>query len=236
MRKIWFIAQKELSGYFRSPMAYIVLVLAISIFNFFFFVIIDTNQEASLRDVFQVMQFMLLFFVPIMTMKTFAEEKMLGTMEFLTTTPTTITQITLGKYLGSFLFFMVLVLLTGVYYCVIEAFASIDRMAVLSGYVGFILQGAFLIAIGIMASSWTQNQMVAAIISYTILFALYFLLSLTKYVAGPVEEVVRYLSTLSHVENFSVGLIVLSDVVYYITGIILCLIVTRFSLKVQFWK
>ena len=236
MKKIWVISKKELVNYFKTPMAYIILILCILIFNLFFFLIVDTNQEASLRDVFQVMQFMLLFFVPFLTMKIFAEEKLLGTMEFLTTTPTTITEIVLGKYLGSFLFFMVLVLLTGVYYLIMEYFGAIDGMAVVCGYIGFILEGALFIAIGIMASSWTQNQIVAAVSSYTILFALYFASSLTKYVSGPLEEILRYVSVASHTENFSVGLIHLSDLVYYITGIVLCLMLTRLSLRSHFWK
>ena len=102
------IAKKELSHYFKSPIAYIILVITITVFNMFFFIIIDNNQEATLRDVFKVMEFLFVFIIPLLTMKTFAEEKAAGTMEFLMTTPTKNSAIVLGKYLGSVIFFTLL--------------------------------------------------------------------------------------------------------------------------------
>ncbi len=112
MSKIIAIAKKELKTYFKSPIAYIVLIITISIFNIFFFLIIDENREASLRDVFKVMEFLFIFIVPLLTMKIFAEEKSRGTMEFLMTTPTTNTSIVLGKYLGSLIFFTLIAAMT----------------------------------------------------------------------------------------------------------------------------
>ncbi len=75
MNKVWTITKKELAAYFKAPIAYIILVITISIFNIFFFLIIDSNQEATLRDVFKIMEFLFVFIVPLLTMKTFAEEK-----------------------------------------------------------------------------------------------------------------------------------------------------------------
>ena len=97
MNKSFVIAVKELKEYFKSPIAYIVLIGTISIFNIFFFLIIDQGQEVNLRDVFKIMEFLFIFIVPLLTMKIFAEEKFSGTMEFLMTTPTTNTAIVLGK-------------------------------------------------------------------------------------------------------------------------------------------
>ena len=105
MSKIIAIAKKELKTYFKSPIAYIVLILTVSVFNLFFFLIVNENREASLHDIFKVMEFLFIFIVPLLTMKLFAEEKSSGTMEFLMTTPTTNTEIVLGKYLGSLIFF-----------------------------------------------------------------------------------------------------------------------------------
>ena len=119
MNKVIIIAKKELAAYFKSPIAYIILILTISIFNIFFFMIIDENREVSLRDVFKVMEFMFVFLAPLLTMKIFSEEKSTGTMEFLMTSPTTNTAIVLGKYLGSLIFFSLLLIMTAVYYLII---------------------------------------------------------------------------------------------------------------------
>jgi len=231
MDKIYFIAKKELLTYFKSPIAYITLVLSISIFNIFFFMIIDQNREVSLRDVFHVMEFMFLFLIPLMTMQLFAEEKSTGTMEFLMTAPLTNTAIVLGKYLGVLVFFSLLIALTFVYFGILEFFGSPDKLTLLSGYFGIWLEGAFFIAIGMMTSSWTRNQIVAAMMSYVILFLLYFVINFGKYVSGPAETVIQYLSTLVHLEHFVVGVITIGDLVYYLSGIVLCIVLTRLSIE-----
>ena len=231
MNKIISIAQKELKAYFQSPIAYIILVMTISVFNIFFFIIMDENREATLRDMFKVMEFMFIFIIPILTMKVFAEEKLTGTMEFLMTTPTSDEYIVLGKYLGSLAFITLLIALTSVYYFIIEFFAHPDRGAIFAGYLGIWLEGAFFMAVGLMTSSWTRNQIVAAMSSYVILFMLYFSISFIKYFKGTAEILIKYLGTWSHVENFSAGLVTLSDLAYYLTGILFCLAITRLSVK-----
>ncbi len=233
MRKILNIAQKELKILFRSSMAYIILVVSLLIFNYFFFLILDENREASLRDVFQLMEFLFVFIVPLLTMKSFAEEKSTGTMEFLTTTPTSPTTIVLGKYFGNLLFFSFLLILTFSYYFILEYFGEPDRLAILSGYVGMWLELAFFIAIGNMCSSFTKNQVVAAMTSYIVLFGLYFSMTVLKYVSGRASEMIQIFGTSSHLQNFSNGLITTGDVVYYVSGIAGCLILTKLSLDFQ---
>ena len=236
MYKIITIARKELADYFKSPIAYIVLAITITVFNIFFYMIIDENREATLRDVFKVMEFMFIFIVPLLTMKIFAEEKLTGTMEFLLTTPTSHASIVLGKYLGSLLFFTLLIVLTFVYYLIIEYFAQPDRAAILTGYLGIWLEGAMFIAIGILASSWTRNQIVAAITSYVMIFSLYFSFSFIKYVDGTAETFIRYISTMTHAENFAVGLLTASDLIYYISAIFFCITMTRLSIEFRSWS
>jgi ABC-2 type transport system permease protein len=220
MNKVFAIAKKELAAYFKSPIAYIVLILTISVFNVFFYMIIDQNREASLRDVFKVMEFMFVFLIPLLTMKIFSEEKLTGTIEFLMTSPITNTAIVLGKYLGSLIFFTLIIIMTVTYYFIIEYFGQPDRMSILTGFLGIWLEGSFFLAIGILTSSWTRNQIIAAISSYAILFLLYFSISFTNSLSGPMEAVVRYAGTWSHLANFTVGLITIADVVYYLSGII----------------
>ncbi len=236
MSKILAIAKKELKAYFKSPVAYIVLIMTISVFNTFFFLIIDENREATLRDVFKVMEFLFVFIIPLLTMRTFSEEKFSGTMEFLMTTPTTNTAIVLGKYLGSLIFFTLIIGITTSYYFIIEFFGQPERLAILTGYLGVWLEGALFIAIGILASSWTKNQIVAAISSYVILFSLYFSMSFIKYFSGSTETIIRYIGTWSHAENFTEGLIITSDPVYYLSGIVVCIMFTRLSIENRLWR
>lgn len=236
MNKVLAIAQKELKTYFRSPIAYIILISTISIFNIFFFLIIDRNQEASLRDVFRVMEFLFIFIVPLLTMKTFAEEKSSGSMEFLMTTPTTNTEIVLGKYLGSLIFLTLIIGITSSYYFIIEFFGQPQVWVVLAGYLGIWLEGALFVAVGILTSSWTKNQIIAAMSSYVILFLLYFSISFIKYFSGTAEVLIRYIGTWSHAENFTVGLITVADLVYYLSGILICLAFTRLSTENRLWR
>jgi ABC-2 type transport system permease protein len=231
MINVYFIAKKELSTYFKSPVAYIILVLTMVIFNLFFFMIIDQNREASLRDVFQLMEFMFVFLVPLITMRIFSEEKLTGTMEFLMTAPVTNTEIVLGKYVGVLVFFSVIIAMTFSYYFVIEYFGSPDAVTTLTGYAGIWLEGALFLAIGMMASAWTRNQIVAAMTSYVLLFLLYFAPSFSPYVSGSVETIVQQISTSSHLKNLVSGIITVSDISYYISGIVLCVLITRLSIE-----
>jgi len=236
MRKILSITNKELSIYFRSPVAYIVLIVTISVFNVFFFLIIDQNREATLKDVFLVMEFMFVFLIPLLTMKVFAEEKSSGTMEFLLTTPTTNTAIVIGKYLGSLLFFLLIIMMTTVYYGIIEYFGTPDSVAILSGYLGVCLEGAMFLSIGILISSLTKSQTIAAVTTYVILFMLYFSMSFVRYFSGPLETVIRYTNTLEHFSNFISGLITLEGVVYYLSIIGFCILLTRISIESRLWR
>jgi ABC-2 type transport system permease protein len=235
MDKIVALIKKELYSFFSSPIAYIILIVMLSLFNIFFFLIIDQNREVSLRDVFQLMEFMLVFFIPLLTMRLFSEEKSNGTMEFLLTAPLNLTMIVLGKYLSMLIFFTLLIGLTSTYYFIIEYFGDPDLLSILSGYLGIWLEGAFFIAVGLLASSWTSNQIIAAMVSYLILFSLYFASSFTQYFSGSAEHFLIQLSTHTHLENFAIGIITPSDVVYYLAGILLCLVLTRLSIDNKLW-
>jgi ABC-2 type transport system permease protein len=235
MNKVFALTKKELHSYFSSPIAYIILIVMLSLFNIFFFLIIDQNREVSLRDVFQLMEFMLVFLIPLLTMRLFSEEKANGTMEFLLTAPLTHTMIVLGKYLSMLIFYSLLIGLTLTYYFIVEYFGDPDLSSMLSGYLGIWLEGAFFIAVGLLASSWTSNQIIAAMVSYLILFSLYFATSFTQYVGGSAENFLNQLSTHVHLENFAIGIITPSDVVYYLAGIVLCLVLTRLSIDNRLW-
>jgi len=234
--KVIALAKKELMTYFSSPVAYIMLILTMLLFNIFFFMIIDQNREVALHEVFQVMEFMFVFLIPILTMRLFSEEKAMGTMEFLMTSPLTNTAIVLGKYLGILIYFSILITMTIIYYVIVEYFGDPDRMTILTGYIGIWLEGAFFIAIGLMTSSWTANQVVSAMVSTVILFLLFFFGSFAKFFTGPVETIILHLSTRTHLEHFATGIINMGDVVYYLSGIFICLVITRFSIENKLWQ
>jgi ABC-2 type transport system permease protein len=157
-------------------------------------------------------------------------------MEFLLTSPLTHTMIVLGKYFSMLIFFTLLISLTLSYYFIVEYFGEPDPSSILSGYLGIWLEGAFFIAVGLLASSWTSNQIIAAMVSYLILFSLYFATSFTQYVGGSAEHFLIQMSTHTHLENFALGIITPSDVVYYLTGILLCLVLTRLSIDNRLWQ
>jgi ABC-2 type transport system permease protein len=231
MNKIRAILNKELESYFKSPIAYVVVFIGIAIFNVFFFMIIDENREATLRDMFTLIQFMFVFFVPIVTMRTLAEEREQGTLEFLLTTPTSPRQIVIGKFLGSFIFLSLLTLVVVPYYIVLTFFSHPDFGTFLSGLVGILFESALFISIGLLCSSWTKNQIIACMTSFVFIFLLYFSFSFIKYFGGPVEKSIRYFSCLPHLENFSSGYFSLSDLVYFLSLTWFCLFLTRISLE-----
>lgn len=231
MNKIAAIFNKEIETFFKSPIAYIVLFIGISVFNVFFFMIVDENREATLRDMFTLMEFMFVFFVPIVTMRAFAEEKQQGTLEFLLTTPTSAREIVIGKFLASFLFLFLLVCVTIPYFVILSLFSKPDVGMFLSGFVGISLECALFVSVGLLTSSWTRNQVIACISSYIFIFILYFSFSFIKYFKGPIEEAIRSFSTMPHLESFASGYFALSDFVYFLSFIWLCLFLTRLSLE-----
>lgn len=236
MNKVIALTKKELHSYFSSPIAYIILIACLSLFNIIFYMIIDQNREVSLREIFQVMEFMFIFIMPLLTMKLLAEEKANGTVEFLLTAPLTPTMIVLGKYFSMLIFYTLLIALTGVYYFIVESFGDPDPFSIFSGYIGIWLEGAFFIAIGLLISSWTRNQIIAAMASYLVLFLLYFSITFTKYFTGFAESFLIQFSTRTHLENFAMGIITASDIIYYVAGILLCLVLTRISINHRLWQ
>lgn len=231
MNKVIYIAKKELSSFFKSPTAYVVLALIISIFNAFFFMIIDQNREASLSDVFLLMDFILIFLAPIITMRLFSEEKSSGTMELLMTAPISNTAIVLGKYFGVLILFLIIISITFFYYLIIEYFAEPDSLTILWGYIGVCLEGALFLSIGLMASSWTRNQIVAAMTSLSIIFLLYFSANISPFFSGSIVGLFDNINTLKHFENFVSGSFTIGDIAYYLSGILFCLVITRVSIE-----
>jgi ABC-2 type transport system permease protein len=261
MKNILAILQKELKSYFVSPIAYVVLTVFLIISGYFFYNIVSIFVERSMmmmmqsqqfggpppamdvpslvsRNFFGVVSTVILFMLPMITMATFADEKRRGTIELLLTSPITNVQVILGKFLAAVAFFFVMLLPTLVYHAFVYAYSS-PKMTfgpILSGYLGLLLLGAALISLGVFISTLTENQIVAASVTFGA-FLILWVIDLSSRSGGTVvQEVVSYLSVLNHFEDFSKGVIDTASLVVYGSFIFLGLFLTYRSIESLRWR
>ena len=261
MKYVWAVLEKELRYYFVSPIAYVVLTVFLIISGYFFYniltIFIERSMFASLqsqqfggpppsidvaalvsRNFFGVLSTVILFMLPMITMATFADEKRRGTMELLMTSPITNLQVILGKFFASLIFFLVMLLPTLLYQIFILLYSS-PRMAfgpIFSGYLGLLLLGGSLIALGIFISTLTENQIVAASVTFGV-FLILWVIDLSGRSGGTtLQEVLSYLSILNHFEDFSKGVIDTSSLVIYASFIFLGLFLTFRSIESLRWR
>lgn len=230
LSRIFAVFRKDVKSLTVSPAAGIVLLVSSGIFNAFFFLLVDQEGEATLRDIFKVMEFMLVFIMPLLTMKMFAEERSEGTFELLMTSPVSDLALVLGKFSAVFFFYTGMLLLTLPYYFILEIYSEPDRVAILSGYLGLWMEGALFIAIGMAMSALTRSQVIAAITAYVILFLSYFSMGVLKFVSGAAAEVVRYSGVWSHAENLQIGIVQSTDMIYFASLIVFFFGLTRLAL------
>lgn len=235
MNKVWTIAQRDFNSYFTSPIAYIVMAMYTLLSGFFFYSIlayfarnenIGIPYNVEMRVLIGQMSMVLLFMSPMLTMKSFAEEKKLGTFELLMTSPVTLTQIVLGKYLASACLFGVLILASLQYPAFLLTFGTPDVGPMVSAYLGFALLGLSFLSVGVFTSSLTENQIIATMLSFAILLLFYVIGWMSENLTGLASQVVSFLSLTGHMENFTKGIIDLTDVLYYFSVIALFLFAT----------
>jgi ABC-2 type transport system permease protein len=168
------IARRELTSYFYSPVAYVVLALFLPACAIAFWPDFRSGEIAGMRSLFEWMVWFLVFLVPLLSMGTIAKEWATGTMESLMTAPVKDADVVLGKFLGSFLFFLVMLAPTLLYVALLMAYAnpSLELGPIRSGYLGIILVGALFISVGLFCSSLTRDQITAAMSSAAVLFLL----------------------------------------------------------------
>ena len=147
------------------------------------------------------------------------------------TAPVSNTAIVLGKYFAALGVFSIMIGVTAVYYCVLEYFSEPDQFTIMFGYIGVWLEGALFISIGLMTSSWSRNQIVAAMLSLSLIFLLYFSASIAPFFSGSIGALFESMSTLKHLENLVSGNFAISDFTYYLSGILVCLLITRISIE-----
>jgi ABC-2 type transport system permease protein len=252
MRNIIAIADKELRSYFASPLAYIIIGFFALPFGVFFYLYL----EAFLRQSMQMAQFggnlnvnqqvirlvlqnasvIILFVMPMITMRTYAEEKRSGTIELLLTSPVTDFQIIVGKFLGALGLYVAMLLVTLLYLGILFVYGHPEWRPLVAAYLGLLLMGGAFLSLGLFISSTTDNQIVAGIVSFVV-FLLLWIVGWFADTAGPtVGPITSFLSIIEHFEDFSKGVIDTKHVLYYVSLITFGLFLTAKSVDSERWR
>lgn len=250
----WSIARRDFRTYFTSPIAYIVMGGFLGIMGWMFFNHLQhfameqfrsqqmnmgrgvSLTDAIIRPLFGNMNVILLFMIPFITMRLFAEEKKNHTLELLMTSPVTLTEIIMGKFFSALLFVIVMLALTSVYPIVLFVTSTPDAGPITASYIGTVLMAASYLAVGILFSSMTENQIVAGSLTFaTTLF--FWLINWAAMSAGPVwGDVLNYLSLIGHFNNFGQGVLDTSDIVFYLSFTGISLFLTHRILDSYRWR
>jgi ABC-2 type transport system permease protein len=236
MLNVWIVAKRELQAYFVSPIAYVITAAFLVIAGYLFSMILYYSREATLQYLFLNMTTILLLIAPVLTMRLLAEERSKGTIELLLTSPVRDWEVTLGKYLASLGLFAAMLALTVYYPVLLEVYGSPDRGPILSGYLGVFLLGATLLALGLLTSSLTSNQIVAAVLGFVLILCLWLVDAVSGIIGGTVGEALKYLALSSHFSDSARGIIDTRDVIYALSLIVGSLFVTTRVLEMRRWR
>lgn len=236
MSNVSAIFQREITSYFFSPIAYIVISVFLMASGFFFAGNVQYWQEASLKGSLDSIQFFLLLLTPVITMKLFSDETKSGTIETLMTAPVTDFDVVFGKFLAALTLYVVMILPTWIFVLFLCIFGNPDFGPIIASYIGLVLMGGLFVSIGLLVSSLTKNQIVAAVIGIITLIILWVLGFISNYGEGWFYESLRYIGTFDHWESFTKGIVDTRDVIYYITFTTLLLFITVRVLESRKWR
>lgn len=254
MRNALVICRKELHSYFVSPVAYVLLGMFSLAFGFFFWVFLkrfvfvgmemqmrgqmfpmNLNDEL-IRPLLSNASVLALFFIPLITMRLFAEEKRTGTIELLATSPVRDWEIVIGKWMSAMALYCVLLLFTGLNLAFIFKYGNPEWKPLLIGYLGLLLQAGALLAIGTFISTLTKNQIIAGAATFGICLLLWVIEWPSEFGSEAWARVLAYLSVVTHFDSFSRGVIDSKDAIFYATVIFLGLFLTARSMESLRWR
>lgn len=254
MRNILIIFRKELRSYFVSWIAYVLLALFAFVFGLFFWIFLqrfvafgiemqmrgqaypmNLNDEL-IRPLLTNVSVIALFFIPMITMRLFAEEKRNATIELLVTSPIRDSEIVLGKWLAAVALYCVLLLFTGVNILFVFKYGNPDWKPLLIGYFGLLLQAAALLAIGSFISSLTKNQIIAGAATFAICLVLWIIEWPSEFETATWARVLSYLSIVTHFESFGRGVLDSKDIIFYLSAIFFGLFLTSRSMESLRWR
>lgn len=256
MSNLLAIAQKELKSYFASPIAYVLIGLFALLFGWFYSAIlsffvrqsmqvsqfgfggpttVNINQDL-IRPLLLNASVIVLFVLPMVTMRTYSEEKRSGTIELLLTSPLSNLQIILGKFLGAMALYGLMLAVTLVHIGILFIYGEPEWLPIVTGYLGLLLLGGCFVSVGLLISSMTKNQVVSGMATFAV-FLMLWVINWMADSSGPVtREVLTYLSITEHFDDFSRGVLDTKHVVYYVSFIAFGLFLTAKSVDSERWK
>ena len=255
MTNVLAIAHKELKGYFASPIAYIVIGFSAILYGWFFINLLyyfdrmsmqagagfggpqSVNvNESLISPLFLNVSVILLFTLPMITMRSYSEEKRSGTIELLLTSPLTDLQIVMGKFLGALGLYGAMLAVTLVHMAFLFAFGNPEWRPVATGYLGLLLMGGCFLSLGLFISSLTKNQIVAGMITFAV-FLLFWVINWIASFTGPtMQNVLNYLSITEHLNDFARGVVDTKHLVYYVSFIAFSLFLTVRAVDSERWR
>jgi ABC-2 type transport system permease protein len=254
VRNVLAIADKEMRSYFASPIAYILIGLFSLLFGWFFYVYLMAFAQQSqqmmqfggggganlnqmmIRGLFQNTAVIILFVMPMITMRTYSEEKRSGTIELLLTSPVTDLQIILGKFLGALSLYAAMLLVTMIYIAILFKIGEPEWRPIAAGYLGLLLMGGCFLSAGLFISSLTKNQIVAGFLTF-VTFLMLWIISWIGESSGPTTQaIVNHLSITQNFDDFARGVIDTKPVVYYLSFITFGLFLTAKSVDSERWR
>lgn len=254
MTNILAIANKELRAYFASPIAYVVIGFFALVFGWMYASILgwfvsqgmqaglgmgpqtlNVNQQ-MIRPLVLNMTVVFLFMLPLVTMRTYSEEKRSGTIELLLTSPITDLQIILGKFFGALALYAVMLAVTLVHFGMLFLYGHPEWKPLVTAYVGLLLFGGCFISVGLFISSLTKNQIVAGAATFAVFLVLWVIDWIGSALGPTAEEVLKYLSMTGHLDDFVKGVIDTKHVVYYLSFIVFGLFLTARSVDSERWR
>jgi ABC-2 type transport system permease protein len=254
VRNVLAIAEKELRSYFASPIAYIIIGLFALLFGVFFNLYLavfiqrsmgmsqfggggaaNINQD-MIRGVLMNAAVIILFVMPMITMRTYAEEKRSGTIELLLTSPVTDLQIILGKFFGAMGLFLAMLALTLIHTGILFLYGNPDWKPIATGYLGLILMGGCFLAVGLLISSLTKNQIVAGMVTFAVFLMLWVINWIGQFVGPTMQSVLAYLSLTEHYDDFAKGIVDTKHLIYYASFMAFGLFLTAKSVDSERWR
>lgn len=258
MSNVLAITGKELRSYFLSPIAWVVVGLFAMLVGLFYVTTLTYFIQASMqmdsmaamgqpqqplninqqliRPLFMNMSVVALFVVPALTMRTYSEEKRSGTIELLLTSPLTDLQIIVGKFLGALAIYGLMLAVTFVHVGLLFWFGEPEWQSIASGYLGLLLMGGAFLSIGLFISSTTKNQIVAVVMTFSILLFLWLVSWFADSASPTMQAVLLHLSIIEHFDDFGKGVIDTTHVVYYLSFIAFGLFLTAKSVDTARWR
>lgn len=238
MSRIFILTKKELNSYFNSPLGYVVLSVFLLISGWLFMQTFFLTGQASMRSFFGLLPLLFMFILPAATMSAWSEEKRSGTVEVLMTFPVSSAKVVLAKFLSSFVFLLIMLILTLAIPIMVSDVGNPDKGVIMAGYIGALLLGSSYIAIGLWISSITKNQIISFIVTVAIVFVFYIIGN--SFIIGSLPNWLasagKFLSFNVHFDSILRGVISSKDVVYYLSVVAFFLFLNARVVGLKRWK